>query len=350
MKTYVKKIVTVLFAILFCLALFALAACGESSESGNGGEDESEAKEVSLRAINATDIGVIDCDYYVAAEPAATTRVNAMAASGLQFVGDLQELYGGEDGYPQAVVVAKADLTEYSILSDFCDELALSAAWLLSEDTTADEIVAPIDEILENNNVNPTFTADNLTKEVIENCAISFERVTESNKGGITEYMDKVNGVADTPFGEAAGDFFFTGEFGTEKYEGTLKVVAPDGAPAVGLSYLMNEADLGLSFDVVDSSTIQTYVTGNNPEADICVLPVNTAVNILGSGDTYKMLGTLTHGNLYLLSSKYTEPVTRDNLSSLQGKTVGVVNLAAVPGLTFKLILKDNDISYVTVQ
>ncbi len=340
MKTIAKRIVTALLAVVACFAIFTFAACETATDEGS----------VNLVGIDASGIGTLDYDYYVAAEPAATTRVNAMAASGLQFVGDLQELYGGEDGYPQAVVVAKADLTEYSILSDFCDELEKSAAWLLSEDTTANEIVTPIDDILSEKDMSSTFTASNLTKEVIENCAISFERVTESNKGEITEYMDKVNGVADTPFGEAAGDFFFTGEFGAEKYEGTLKVVAPDGAPALGLSYLMNEADLGLSFDVVDSSTIQTYVTGNNPEADICVLPVNTAVNILGSGDTYKMLGTLTHGNLYLLSSKYTEPVTRDNLSSLQGKTVGVVNLAAVPGLTFKLILKDNDISYVTVQ
>ncbi|MFQ7078778.1 MAG: hypothetical protein ACLRSW_13010 [Christensenellaceae bacterium] len=43
------------------------------------------------------------------AEPAASLKVTATANAPkpLSFVGDLQELYGGEKGYPQAVLVAK---------------------------------------------------------------------------------------------------------------------------------------------------------------------------------------------------------------------------------------------------
>lgn len=127
----------------------------------------------------------------------------------------------------------------------------------------------------------------------------------------------------------------------------SVRVYMPDGAPALAAAKLMADGsfDLDVSYEVVDSSLIQTYVTGENPKADICILPVNLASKLLGSGDDYKMLGTVTHGNLFLLTADG-EEITKQNLSSLKGKTVGVVNLAAVPGLTFKIILGDNNLVY----
>ncbi len=61
------------------------------------------------------------------------------------------------------------------------------------------------------------------------------------------------------------------------------------------------------------------------------------------------MLGTLTHGNLYMLS-KNGEKITAENIKSLEGKTVGIVNLAAVPGLTFKTILKQYEMDFTELQ
>ena len=42
--------------------------------------------------------------------------------------------------------------------------------------------------------------------------------------------------------------------------------------------------------------------------------------------------------------------INKSNLNTLKGKTVGIVNLASVPGLTFKLILKNNGIEYAEQQ
>lgn len=128
-------------------------------------------------------------------------------------------------------------------------------------------------------------------------------------------------------------------------------VYMPDGAPALSMARLMAQddkkvEDTSLEYRVVASEAIQSYVTGANPAADICVLPVNLASKLLGSGEKYKMLGTVTHGNLYILSKKYSEEITTANLSSLNGKTVGVVKLADVPGLTLKVVLNDNGITY----
>lgn len=129
-----------------------------------------------------------------------------------------------------------------------------------------------------------------------------------------------------------------------------LSVYVPDGAPALAVAQLMYEdktmQNVKTEYNVVAAETIQTYVTGQTPKADLAVLPVNAASKLLGSGETYQMLGVVTHGNLFVLSAKTTEELTADTLGSLKGKTVGVVNLANVPGLTFKLILKDNGIAY----
>lgn len=128
---------------------------------------------------------------------------------------------------------------------------------------------------------------------------------------------------------------------------GKLKVFAPDGAPALSLCALnQTEADGYFDASVVKADTIGSYVSGKM-EADIALIPVNAAVKLLGSGENYKMLGTVTHGNLYLLKKQNGADISSvGDLNGLVGKTVGVINLANVPGLTFKVILQDNGVAF----
>jgi ABC-type nitrate/sulfonate/bicarbonate transport system substrate-binding protein len=79
--------------------------------------------------------------------------------------------------------------------------------------------------------------------------------------------------------------------------------------------------------------------------ADVCVLPVTAASKLLGSGEKYEMLGVVTHGNLYLIS-KDGEQVTAENIEDLKGKTVGVLQINQVPGLTLKTVLKKYGVEY----
>jgi ABC-type nitrate/sulfonate/bicarbonate transport system substrate-binding protein len=286
-----------------------------------------------------------DIDYYVVPEPAASTKVNAISA--LNFAGDLQELYGGDSGYPQAVIVAKSSfVSSYSYINEFLSAVERSAAWIADESTSAQTIVNAVQTHL-TAGMSATFNANNLTKSVIANCGVKLTSATDS-KEEIKGFMQKLNSVSATSFGTPDDNFFFDGTSGNGTYGGEVNVYAPDGAPALGLAKLLaGEENLSVqtNYEIVDASTIQTYVTGANPKADICVLPVNLATKLLGSGETYKLVGTLTHGNLYMVSASGTT-ITSDNISSLKGKRVGVVNLAAVPGLTFKLILKNNGIEY----
>jgi hypothetical protein len=336
-----KKLLTICAAAVTSFACaFGITACND------GGESE----KVTLVSINATQVGVsTDIDYYVVPEPAASAKTNAIAS--LNFVGDLQQLYGGTNGYPQAVIVAKNSLcTGSNFITSFLSAVEDNKAWLISESTTSTQIVSAVQSHL-TDGMTATFNANNLTKSVISNCGISLTYASDC-KQEIINFMQKLNGVSQTSFGTPSDNFFFDGNAGTSEYSGTVSVYAPDGAPALGLASLMaGEVSFSAQVDyhVVDATTIQTYVTGANPAADICVLPVNLATKLLGSGDNYKIVATLTHGNLYLLGSGDGQ-ITSQNLSSLKGKRVGVINLAQVPGLTFKLILKDNNIEYTEEQ
>lgn len=135
------------------------------------------------------------------------------------------------------------------------------------------------------------------------------------------------------------------GVFACSKKGEGYQVYAPDGAPALALAKLCAE-DSQFDINVVKAETINVFVSGEESAADFAIMPVNAAVKLLGNGQKYQMLGTVTHGNLFLLKKQSGENITSENIISLKGKTVGVINLANVPGLMFKVILREYGIEY----
>lgn len=329
-----KFIAAVLSAVLMGVTALGFSACANESTG-----------DVNLVDVTAAEVGVrSDIDYFVVPEPAASTKVNAI--NSLNFAGDLQSLYGGENGYPQAVVVTKKELVSY-VAQTLPGKLKDGASWLI-DGTTPENIITAVSSHL-SEGMTPTFNAKNLTKNVIKNCSVNFVDAWNC-KEEVKSFIQKLNSVSDTPFGTPNDKFFIEeASYGAVEYDGKICVYAPDGAPALGLAKLMSTDELincsEVEYNVVNATTIQTYVTGKTPQADVCVLPVNLAVKLLGSGEKYMMLGTLTHGNLFIVSNGG-DKITKENLSSLRGKTVGVVNLAQVPGLTFKTVLNDNGIEF----
>ncbi len=340
-----KFLYSALCATIVFLSVFGFTGCDT---------DEKDTGYVTLVGVTAAEVGVReDIDYFIMPEPAASTKVNAIET--LKFSGNLQKIYGGESGYPQAVVVAKSNLiSEYSFISDFIAELEKGKEWLLSDKVSSNEIVDAVKNHL-SEGMTPTFNAKNLSKAVIENCSVDFVYSSDC-KSEILGFMQILNRVSETPFGTPEESFFKADKnFGSATYGGKVRVYAPDGAPALGIANLLSEnksfGGAEFEYKVVDAQTIQSYVanTDENKNADICVLPVNVAVKLLGKGDIYKLLGTLTHGNLFMLSNSG-EEITQNNLQTLKGKKVGIVNIAQVPGLTFKAFLKNNDIAYTELK
>ena len=131
--------------------------------------------------------------------------------------------------------------------------------------------------------------------------------------------------------------------------ENDVTVYMPDGAPALALAGVMKDdtADDGVTYRVVAPALIKTKITYDDADknADICVVPVTAACKLVGDGSEYKMLGAVTHGNLYLISKAETA-YTQENLSLLVGKTVGVLQINEVPGLTLKATLQKHGLAY----
>ncbi len=132
------------------------------------------------------------------------------------------------------------------------------------------------------------------------------------------------------------------------KEKGEITVYMPDGAPALALAGLMTEdtAEDGVVYKVVAPAAISTKVTYQDEEknADLCVMPFTAATKLLGDGQRYTMLGTVTHGNLYLVAKE--GAYSAENISSLIGKRVGVLQMNEVPGLTLKVTLQKLGIPY----
>lgn len=136
-----------------------------------------------------------------------------------------------------------------------------------------------------------------------------------------------------------------------------VKVFVPDGAPALSVARLLSvDETFGeeVSYNVVSADEIASHVTyaDKDKNADLCILPVNDAAALLGDGSRYKLLGAVTHGNLYILSADGAPALTRKNLAQvIAGKKVGVVQLPKFPGAVLKTVLSEYGVlSSVTLQ
>ena len=121
-----------------------------------------------------------------------------------------------------------------------------------------------------------------------------------------------------------------------------ITVYAPDGAPAIAVAkFIHDKEDFGTDAEVTYNIVSAANIGGamQKGDGDIVIIPVNAASKLY-SVKGYKAAAVVTHGNLYLMAKEDL------SLQDLKGKVVGVVNIANVPGLTFKATLKANGIEY----
>ena len=138
-------------------------------ELTNGGEKAED--KVNLVAITGADaVGVIEADCFMIAEPAAS----AQGKKGYSIVGDLQALYGGENGYPQAVLVAKkalvAEKTEW--IKEFVSKVEGASLWL--QTASGEDIVAAVSAHMEDKDTATSLKAPLLSSAVLGRCGVYF--------------------------------------------------------------------------------------------------------------------------------------------------------------------------------
>lgn len=100
-------------------------------------------------------------DLFIMPEPTVTAKIEK---AGFYLAGSVQELYG-EDGYAQAVIVAKRSIIESK--SDLVDEivrkLRSNKEWLNSENVTAEQLVSVLQSHI-NDGFTPAFSLSNFSK------------------------------------------------------------------------------------------------------------------------------------------------------------------------------------------
>ncbi len=271
------------------------------------------------------------------------------SASAFRMAGDLQALYG-ENGYPQAVLVAKKSLIEgdAAAVGTLVSYMEGSAEYLAScSAQTVVDALAPY----YTQGMTPSLNAKNLTKEVISHCSVAYHSTAEeATRTRVDNYLAEMLEVDESAAKKVAEAFYYTGTVQAGTSDKSYTVYAPDGAPALALANAIAKQGEGETFDfhIVASDTIGAQVTNADAakNADFCIMPVNAAAKALGTGEKYQMLGVVTNGNIYFLTTGDNAALTKDNLSSLKGKTMGVVQLPNVPGLTLRAVLEKYGVPY----
>lgn len=343
MKKLFKGLAVGLAAVC-CMVAFGCAQGDASSSSSQTAEDGY----VKLMAITGADaVGSVQADYFLLAEPA----VSAQSKKGYSIAGDIQSLYGGENGYPQAVLVAKSSLIEAhsAWVNEFAQKLDGAAEWLKT--ASGETLVKTLNAHMLDENTQSSLKAPLLSAAAVGRCGVRFSYAGES-KTEIEDFLTQMRKVNEKAAAIPDKQFYWNEEgVGGASVAPTREctVYMPDGAPALAMAKLMHEdtEDDGFSYKVVAPATIASRVTNKDESvnADFCVLPITAASKLLGSGERYKMLGVVTHGNLYLIA-KDGRSLTAENITHLQGKTVGVLQINEVPGLTLKTVLNKYGLSY----
>ncbi|MBR2441991.1 MAG: ABC transporter substrate-binding protein [Clostridia bacterium] len=171
--------------------------------TNEGGMVEDKVNLTPLADASAVD-KTSDIDCYVLAEPAVSVQVKN---KGFHVVGDLQALYNGENGYPQAVLVVKQSFLSANKkwTEEFIQKVQASAEWLKS--ATGEQIVAAVSAHMEDQNSATTLKAPLLTAEVLARCGVRYTPAKDS-KTEVKDFLQAIVGVQATATAIPQDGFF----------------------------------------------------------------------------------------------------------------------------------------------
>lgn len=127
----------------------------------------------------------------------------------------------------------------------------------------------------------------------------------------------------------------------------TIKVVTPDGLPALSLVNMMDTKEIDniqLNYKVEKMSDA-LIVDMLKKEGDIAIVPSNFSAQLYNKKLGYKILGTIGWGSFYVVS--------RDNINSLEelkGKEVYTFGKGLTPDLIFQSILEKKGINKNSIK
>lgn len=122
----------------------------------------------------------------------------------------------------------------------------------------------------------------------------------------------------------------------------TVKIMVPGGAPTLGFVKMKYDSEKILNYNIEYDLTsgpdlLSSAITSKSHQ--IVVAPSNMGAKLYSINKTYIYAGTLTFGNLYLVS---TGELTIDNLS---GKSICAFGKNSTPDIILRKILEDQDVN-----
>ncbi len=337
-----KKLITLLLALVCCLTAMGLVACNNTQKGKVGIKYYAEGSNiVSAMFAGEETIGLVP-------EPAVSNLVNKFSQQSRSIYKlDLQELYDSDaKAYPQAVMMVKSSLLNthpeiINVLSQIDDNVA----WLKQTGNASvgvDAIKAKFDA--------STLNADILSASAIDGCKIFWQSANYA-KGQVQSYINDIISIENSSAKAVSDHFFYSGSASGVYNKQTISVYAPDGAPALSIAKFISEQTtlvdgLNASYNVIKANTIPAIYRGGT--ADVFILPVNLATKFYNTdenvSDPYVMVSVVTHGNFYIMS---TEQLA---LADLKNKTIAVPNPNAVPDWTFRSTLKKHGLQFYNIE
>ena len=331
-----KKLFTLLLTLILCVTACCAFGCNESNDKAavNVKYFENAGNMIPMLKQGKLSVGLLP-------EPAAT-QLEKVASDITWYRLDLQKLYDGEsNAYPQAVILIKQSLlnTYPSLANEMAQSFNDNVKWVKENTELA---VNAVNSNLEEG-VTPSLKAANVTASVVDGCKIYWQSAIDA-KTDVKNYIDDIMNIVPSSAKAIEDDFFYSGNCSGTFSNETIKVVAPDGAPALAIAKFINDGDdfgtgKQFAYKVVSSSSIGAAVQKGT--GDIVIIPVNAASKLYkaNTSDTFKLVSVITHGNLYVMS---TEKI--DDVKQLKDKVVGVIGQGLVPDLTFRAVLNKNQI------
>ena len=131
----------------------------------------------------------------------------------------------------------------------------------------------------------------------------------------------------------------------------TLTFAAPEGTPALAIARLITDnksiSGKNVNYKIVNPSNIAKEMQAGL--SDLVIMPVNAGATLINKGAKYKLVSVAVDGSLYLVgkSDTATTATTTLTIDDIKGKKIACIGQQGVPGLVFRYILKENNISIV---
>lgn len=131
----------------------------------------------------------------------------------------------------------------------------------------------------------------------------------------------------------------------------TLTFAAPEGTPALAIARLITDnksiSGKNVNYKIVNPSNIAKEMQAGL--SDLVIMPVNAGATLINKGADYKLVSVAVDGSLYLVgkSETATTATTTLTIDDIKGKKIACIGQQGVPGLVFRYILKENNISIV---